>query len=157
MEDIKTNIMLEKKTINEYLTFQKLSSSIYTKMCEEVCKQHNITLPECNLLLFFANNPEYDTAIDAVNMRLFSKAYVSKAIYSLTNKQLITVKHDKKDRRYQHIKINPSAMEIARQLQKVQCNFVDKLTKELSDEEKNIAENIFVKIIETMKDIEKEN
>ncbi len=105
-------------------------------MCEDECKQHNITLPECNLLLFFtnnpANNPEYHTSIDAVNIRLFSKAYVSKAIYSLTNKQLITVVHDEKDRRYQHIKINSAAMKIAQQLQKVQCNFVEKLTRKLS-------------------------
>ena len=92
----------------------------YEKETCATAKKHGLSLAEALTLLFFAENPNHYNAKDIVALRGFSKAYVSKALSSLSEKKLIDVTRDKSDHRFQHVKINEKANEIVAELQMVQ-------------------------------------
>ena len=120
----------------QFLKFQKNSVDLYSNMIENVCKPYGLSKSEGEVLLFFANNPSFVSAIDVVKVRGFSKAYVSKAIESLLEKSLISIRVNKSDRRYQEISLSNLSKPMVLDLQKAQYQFLEILTKDFSDEEK---------------------
>ena len=57
---------------------------LYTVSLEPVCKQYDLTRMELDILLFLANNPQYDSAKDIIERRKLTKSHVSTSIKSLT-------------------------------------------------------------------------
>ena len=124
------------------------SKSVYSEQmskCAELC---GISKAEADILLFFGNNPEYTNACDAVNYRKFSKAYVSKALSSLSHRNFITITADSNDRRYQQISINSCAQKTLKALQRCQINYINALKKGISDDDFST----FIKVIDKITD-----
>ena len=59
---------------------------LYEKQFEEVCRRYKITQNEADIIAFLANNPDYDTAKDIVEMRMIVKSYISKSVENLIKK-----------------------------------------------------------------------
>ena len=81
-----------------------------------------------------------------VEIRGFSKAYVSNGVGKLLQKNYISFETDAKDRRYQHIILNESAKPIIHELKKVEKRVFNKLCEGITDSEKKT----FYSIIEKM-------
>lgn len=120
-----------------YIRIQSYSTEIYEKMIEEEAVQCGLTKPEADVLLFFANNPEFHSAVDAARFRGVSKAYVSKALVHLADKEYITARVDEEDRRFQKIFVTEKAQGAVEKLQEVQQRFAHVITRYLSPEEKH--------------------
>lgn len=118
-----------------YLRFQKNSAELYHHILETAAADCGLTLPEAEVLLFFHNNPSCDAAVDAVRLRGFSKAYVSKAVELLQKRGLIAVRGDQKDRRYQHISFLPAAEQTRGQLRAAQESYFELLRAGILPEE----------------------
>ena len=54
----------------------------YARLLEPICKKWDLTRNELDVILFLANNPDYDRAVDIVNNRGLSKSHVSLSINS---------------------------------------------------------------------------
>ena len=49
---------------------------LYEEQFEEICQKYQITQNEADILAFLANNPDYDTARDIVEIRMITKSYI---------------------------------------------------------------------------------
>ena len=139
--------MYDKVEFFEVLKIIKLFADNYGKVIGEEAKKLGITKGEADVLLFFSNNPDCINARDAVFYEKISKAYVSKAISLLLNKNYITLNIDENDKRFQKIVITKYASEIVEKLNYVQQCFFKTLVSgiELDD---------FLKFFEVLKIIE---
>lgn len=143
--------MEDKKNLSELLYFSKKSRDNYDKKIEESASEIGLTKPEADMLLFLVNNPEYNTARDAVYYRGFSKAYVSKALTLLIQKKYISIEHDVVDKRYQHITIKDNIINKVRILQNTQEEIINSYMKNITEEEKKLFIQIINKMVKNMK------
>lgn len=121
--------------INKILYNMKYVGDLYYKLSSKAAEECNLTKPEADILIFIKNNPEYNTATDIVKLRGFSKAYVSKAVEPLLEKQLIKIEVDKDDRRCQHLSLTEKAEPLVDILLKMQNNFIDIITEGIAKED----------------------
>jgi len=134
--------------VSYFMKAQRLLDELYTKAITEAAAEYGLSKREAEVLVFFANNREYTSAVDAVRVRGFSKTYVSIALERLVSKELITLTRDGEDRRVQHIAINASAQACVLALQKMQGDFVEAILAGYSEEEKETLKRLFRKMAE---------
>ena len=58
----------------------------YARLLEPVCKKFDLTRNELDVILFLANNPNFDRAVDIVNNRGLTKSHVSMSVASLESR-----------------------------------------------------------------------
>lgn len=120
----------------KYIRIQSYSNEIYEKIIEEEAAVCGLTRPEADVLLFFANNPEFHSAVDAARFRGVSKAYVSKALVHLADKEYITARVDEDDHRFQKIFVTDKARGAIVRLQDAQQRFAQVITRHLTASER---------------------
>ena len=140
--------MEHKNLFRRFIYTSSQSRNLFAETISECASDCNITKPEADILLFFANNPEFSNAVDAVRCRGFSKAYVSKALSLLQKRNFITIKPSSSDRRYQQIVINPPAQKTVKKLQKCQRDFFSSLKEGIPDDEFHTFLNVIDKMLD---------
>lgn len=118
-----------KQNISLFLRFQKEMGDVYSKKISQAASQCSLSKVEADVLLFLANNPQYDTARDVVEYRGFSKAFVSGAVELLLEKRLISIAVSKTDRRFQHLSVTDAADPHLEVLKNTQQEFIKELTR----------------------------
>lgn len=108
---------------------------LYEKMMKEVCDHYQLSMVEVDIIAFLKNHPQKDTAMDIVELRMLSKAAVSKGVDSLIRKSLLERETDQKDRRKIHLKLTGKAEPIMKDIQRTQESFTDLLFQNFSEEE----------------------
>ena len=126
----------------------------YARLLDPICKKWNLTRNELDVLLFLANNPEYDRAVDIVNNRGLSKSHVSLSIGSLEEKGLLIKMEDRLDRRTVHLKLTPNANEIAETGRMAQKRFFTYLHQGVTQEQIQMMVDFAKKVNENIKNIE---
>ena len=111
-----------KESISKLMIFMKKTKISFDAEIELTATKLGISKSEADVLLFLSNNINYNRGCDIVEIRGFSKAYVSKAVGKLLNKGYISFKQDANDRRYQHIILNDSSKPLIIELNKVENN-----------------------------------
>ncbi len=111
------------------------SMKLYEKYTEPICRSFGLTAAELNILLFLANNPEYDSAGSIVEKRHLAKSHVSVSVRGLEERGLVRREYRMGDRRTAHLVLLPSSDEIVASGQRAQEAFMDTLTEGLTDEE----------------------
>lgn len=141
-------IVMKDKINSEMLSFAKLSKDLYDMLIEKSAKKCGISKQEADVLLFFANNLEFNKACDAVVYRGFSKAYVSKALNALVKRNFIEIKNDTFDKRYQRIIVCDNAKETLAVLRCTQCEYFSLLKEGISSEDFLVH----IEVVEKMKE-----
>ncbi len=118
---------------------------LYTVSLEPVCKQYDLTRMELDILLFLANNPQYDSAKDIIERRKLTKSHVSTSIKSLTKNNYLKPVYLPNNKKTVHLKLN-SADEIIKAGQQAQKIFFETILKDFSKDEKQTIINAFSKI-----------
>lgn len=116
------------------LAWQRLGKR-YARMELAVCAKHGITRLEADILLFLANNPDYDTAKDIVAVRMIAKSHVSASVETLLTKGLIACAPDAQDKRRIRLRTLPAAAPIIADAQAMQRAFFERLFRGLSEAE----------------------
>lgn len=129
--------------ITEFLRMQKQGIQSYNRRIEDTARRLGLTKPEADVLLFLANNPQYNTARDVVQYRGFSKTYVSRAAESLVRQELLTTVQSAADRRVQYLHLTERASLPVSLLRRTQKEFFQFLTEDLSDEDVAVLERVF--------------
>lgn len=90
---------------------------------------------EMELLLFLRNNPELNTARDAVAYRGFAKSNVSTAVEALERKGWLTVEPDPDSRRVKRLRLRPEREGALERLAACQNGILRVLTADFTAEE----------------------
>ena len=114
---------------------QNAIKALYSKCVEGVCAKHNITRMELDILLFLANNPCFDTASDMIEVRYLSKSQVSSSIKLLEQRGYLRKEYLKCNRKTAHLRICKEAMDIVRDGQAAQEEFISIMLNGFSQEE----------------------
>ncbi|MDY5611961.1 MarR family winged helix-turn-helix transcriptional regulator [Dysosmobacter sp.] len=102
------------------LQFSQQFSKFYAHQFAPLLERTGLTMREVHVLLFLANNPDYDTARDVTLYRGMSKSQVSQAVELLWAEGLLQRTPDEADRRMVHLSITPAGRPLARECQALQ-------------------------------------
>ena len=126
----------------------------YARLLEPICKKWDLTRNELDVLLFLANNPDFDRAVDIVNHRGLAKSHVSMSVASLENRGLLARQPDPTDRRTVHLRLTDKAGEITDVGCRVQKQFMDYLHQGVTEEQMALMRLFAERVYENIKNIE---
>lgn len=126
----------------------------YARLLDPICKKWDLTRNELDVLLFLANNPEYDRAVDIVNNRGLSKSHVSLSIANLEAKGLLRRKEDVSDRRTIHLALTEASREITDTGRMAQKRFFSYLHQGVTQEQIDMMVDFARKVNENIRNIE---
>ena len=115
--------------------FYQHFSRFYCRRFAPLLTRSGLSMREMNVLLFFANNPDYDTARDVTQYRGLSKSQVSQAVDLLCAQGLLDRRADPSDRRVIHLHLTKEAGPLTREAQAVQAGCTARLLQGFSQEE----------------------
>ena len=117
------------------LEHQNAFKTLYSKCVGSVCRKHNITRMELDILLFLANNPCFDTAKDIVELKYLSKSQVSASVKLLTERGYLRKEYQDNNRKTEHLIVCKPAAEIVSDGQCAQKRFFSIMVKGIPKEE----------------------
>ncbi len=126
----------------------------YGRLMEPICRKWNLTRNELDVMLFLANNPEFDRAVDIVNNRGLSKSHVSLSINNLEERGLLVRQEDPNDRRTVRLKLTETSREITDAGRMAQKRFFSYLHQGVSQEQIDLMVEFARKVGENIKNIE---
>ena len=135
------------KTTELLMGFRSLLR-LYDKMLKKVCREHDLSVIEADVVSFLQNNPGKNTAVDIVELRMLSKGAVSKAVESLIQKSLLERIPDREDRRRIHLKLKPEAADLTESIEDVRREFVDTVLEGFTKEELDTHRQFFGRVFE---------
>ena len=113
--------------------FAEKISRTYSDECRPLC--HELKLPQTafDILMFLANNPEYKTARDIVEIRKIKANLVSVNVDKLVNEGYLIRKNVEGDRRKVQLLCTDKAQPIISRGQQLQEHFVEQLFADIDD------------------------
>ena len=108
----------------------------YKAAQKKVCKAWNVPEVSLDILLFLANNPEYTTARDIVEVRSIKANLVSQHVDRLVREGYLCRKEVQGDRRKRDLSLTEKAMPIIEAGRRMQTDFFETLFHGISEEEK---------------------
>ena len=105
------------RTIWDVMTAMR---SLYCAQLEAASRECGLARVELDILLFLANNPQFDTATDIVERRCISKAHVSQSVKSLEQRGYLERCYEGDNRRTIHLRLMEraqAAVDVGRQAQ----------------------------------------
>lgn len=108
----------------------------YKAAQKKVCKAWNVPEVSLDILLFLANNPEYTTARDIVEVRSIKANLVSQHVDRMVREGYLCRKEVQGDRRKRDLSLTEKAMPIIEAGRKMQTDFFETLFHGISEEEK---------------------
>ena len=100
-----------------------------------VCEKYGLTYMEFTVLMFLANNPQFDTAAEIVKYRHLTKSHVSMSVRSLQERGLIRGEYQEPNRRTIHLSMLEAAAPIVSDGWAAQQAFGDLLFLGFSEQE----------------------
>lgn len=138
--------MKNKSDISEFFKFQKNIFAAYDEVIENAARRSGITKQEADVLVFFFNNPEHTLACDAVRLRGFSKAYVSKAIEQLEQSNMIEITEASDDEHMQRISLTGRGGITGKSISAAQERLFSEMLSGVTPEERFIMRGVLEKI-----------
>lgn len=135
----------------DFLEMRHIMIHLYQKMFHKVLETYRITQLEMDILLFLANNPEYDTATDLVKRRHLTKSHVSKSIDALVKQGYLTRSYEENNRKVIHLQLLPGAMDIISAGRACQKQFLTQMNQNISQEDAEIADRVLKELIHNAK------
>lgn len=127
------------KLVNEYGTYRKIVMDTFQMPAIEV-----------DVMLFLANNTQYDTAYDIVRTRHIPKSHVSLAVKGLMQRGYLTGIADDSGRKKIHLKIMPSAREMVEFGQNQQRLFIRSMFSDFTPEEESAYKSFCCRIMDNI-------
>lgn len=128
------------------LEFAQKLSVAYSEVCKPLCHELNIPQTAFDILMFLANNPEYQTARDIAEIRKIKANLISVNVDRLVKEGYVKRELVDGDRRKTRLLCTVKALPIIEQGRKMQEEFSRTMVKDVP------AEQIgsFIKVMEKM-------
>jgi len=142
--------------IREFNYFDTMSRAQkgYARLMDPLCKKWKMTRNELDVMLFLANNPGYDRAVDIVQNRGMSKSHVSLSISNLESRGFLIRREDPEDRRTVHLHLTEAAKPIVEKGLHSQRLFFSYIHKDITQEQLELMMDFAKKVSENIKNIE---
>lgn len=137
---------------NLLLHGQKLKRA-YDSVFRPVMARHGLTRNEVDVLLFLANNPGRDTAVELVELRGLAKSQVCRSVEALQARGMLVGEQDPKDRRRVHLALTGRAAAPVQEAQQAQRLFIDLLYRGVTEEERAILARVFDRIGKNVQEV----
>lgn len=124
----------------------KKISNIYSALSLPICRKYGINQTCFDIMLFCANNPEYNTARDICEIRGIKSGIVSVAVESLIKNGFLEIESDISDRRINRLITTEKSYELIEDGRRMQQYFTESLSNGITAEEFMIMQNITNKI-----------
>lgn len=132
--------------ITEVFLTGKQFQKLYDQSISRAAKKFRMTRMEMEVILFFINNPEMNTAKDVADYRMYTKSNVSKAVELLIRKGYLTGKEDPNDRRIVRLHLEEKAGPVCQAALKEQEDYIETLYHGVTKEERATM----IRVIEKM-------
>lgn len=100
---------------------------LYSARCKPLCREIGMPQTAFDILMFFANNPEYDTARDIVKTRYIKANLVSVNVDSLVREGYLKREKSPGDRRKVRLVCTEKAWPVVERGRQLQDHFMDEL------------------------------
>ncbi len=129
-----------------HFEIMSLAQKRYGQIMEPLCQSWQLTRNELDVMLFLANNPGLDRAVDIVERRGIAKSHVSLAVSNLESKGFLERQADSTDRRTVRLRLTAAASEIVAQGREIQQQFFGNLFSGISPQELDLWQSMTRKI-----------
>lgn len=126
---------------------QAVFKAVYTGMMEPVCVRYGLTGTELAIIMFLANNPQYDTATDIVEVRHIVKSHVSVSLRRIEKLGYIRRAFADGNRKTVHITLCEKADAVIEDGRRAQKRVMETLFAGISEEELAACESCIRKIV----------
>ncbi len=106
----------------------------YDAQFKEMCEKRHMAQNAVYILLFLANNPEYNTAKDISKLCLIKPSLISFHVDNLVKDGYIKRERDENDRRKIYLECTKKADDIINEGKQIQNQFLDKVSEGLTPE-----------------------
>lgn len=137
--------------LQDFWNHTNLFKRLYDRTLEPVCMQYGITRMELDILLFLANNPQFDTAADIISRRRLTKSHVSSSLKLLEEKHFLEKVCYEGNRKTLHLCLLPSSSEIIAQGQEAQKKVAGIIFQSFTPQEIQMIADSFSKMAENMR------
>ena len=141
----------------KFVDFMADSREFYTGLIDPVCKKYGLTQMEFNILLFLANNPDYKTARDIVEVRHIKANLVSMNVDKLVQEGYLERYAVASDRRKTKLLCTGKADPIIRRGRAVQNAFFKRLLDHVEPADQEVFFRTMELIGKNLDEILKEN
>lgn len=126
--------------------FLKKLGNTYDEACKPICSKYGLTKTGFDILMFLANNPEYRTASEIVDIRMIKANLVSVNVDKLVKEGYLERMPVMGDRRKTELLITNKASSLVEEGREFQKNMLNKLMKNTTEEQRKV----FVQVLEIM-------
>ncbi len=120
---------------SEILEFSDNTRKAYEKMCEPLCRKFQLPQTAFDILMFLANNPQYHTASDIVQIRKIKANLVSFHVEKLVQEGMLERRSLPEDRRKIILVCTPKSQPITKQGREMQQTFIHAVTAGIHKED----------------------
>lgn len=126
--------------------FLKKLGNTYDEACKPICSKYGLTKTGFDILMFLANNPEYRTASEIVDIRMIKANLVSVNVDKLVKEGYLERMPVMGDRRKTELLITNKASFLVEEGREFQKNMLNKLMKNTTEEQRKV----FAQVLEIM-------
>lgn len=132
------------------MTMAAKAGRIYEQFCAPVCREYRLSQTAFDVLLFLANNENFNTARDIFRMRGIKSGIVSVTVENLIRVGYLRRENDPKDRRIQRLILLPESAAAIEAGKRAQAAFFEALMKDILPEEREVFAELTGKLIRTI-------
>lgn len=142
--------------IKSFFSLMRRTNMVYEKYFESLVRKWGLNGTSCQVLMFFADNPEHNTARDLCRMRSMKTGIVSVAIEQLSSAGLLERRVDATDRRIQRLYLTEKAQPVVEEGRALRRRFFERLKQGMTGEEFRIYFNLTMKLQSTVEEMAQE-
>ncbi len=132
------------------MTMAAKTGRIYEQFCAPVCRKYCLSQTAFDILIFLANNENFNTARDIFRMRGIKSGIVSVTVENLIRAGYLRRENDPKDRRVQRLVLLPESAAVIEAGRQVQSAFIETLLRDITPGEREIFAEVTGKLIKTI-------
>lgn len=119
----------------DFISVSTKAMKAYESFCQPVCRKFQLSQTSFDVLMFLANNPEYNTARDICEIRGIRTGIASVAVDFLVKNDYLLRQPDTSDRRIWRLILTEKSGAIVQEGRQIQQEFGTQLTSGISEEE----------------------
>lgn len=139
--------------MNQYFAFAQKMSVAYQEQFKVLCKKFHLSQTAFDILLFLANNPQYKTARDIVEIRRLKANLVSMNVNRLVDEGYLERKEVPEDRRKTELLCTKKIQPIIQKGQELQNQFFTLLFEKVKPEQKQVFFEVVQQMVNNLDEI----
>lgn len=139
--------------MNQYFAFAQKMSVAYQEQFKVLCKKFHLSQTAFDILLFLANNPQYKTARDIVEIRRLKANLVSMNVNRLVDEGYLERKEVPEDRRKTELLCTKKSQPIIQKGQELQNQFFTLLFEKVKPEQKQVFFEVVQQMVNNLDEI----